>query len=59
MGKIFAILKQGALNNLEDVKNHVNHELLLLTSHDEANNAIDKLELIYNSILEINYELNN
>lgn len=59
IGKIFAILKKGSLNNLFDVKNHVNNELLLLTSHDEANNTMDKLEAIYNSILEIDYELNN
>lgn len=57
--KIFNIIKQEALNNLCNTRDYIQHDLLLLTSHNEADKVMDKLEIIYNSMLEIWYELNN
>ena len=57
--KIFDVIRQEALQNLHDIKGYIRHDFLLLTSHNEADKVMDKLEIIYNSILEIRHELNN
>lgn len=54
--KIFIILKQGALDNLNNIQQYVQHDLLILTSHSEVDAVMASLEEIYNSILEIHYE---
>ena len=59
ISKMFNIIKQEALNNLCNIRDYIQNDFLLLTSYNEADKAMDKLEIIYNSILEIDYELNN
>jgi len=57
--KIFNIIKQEALNNLWDIKNYIQYDLLITISNEERDKVADKLEIIYNQILEIEHELNN
>lgn len=59
LGKIFNIIKQEAINNLNEIKHYIQHDLLILTSHSEIDTVMEQLEVIYNNILEIHYELSN